>query len=253
MQTRCTAASHHLERWDVSTRATGEWKLTDTTANINTALATITYIPAANFSQDTSIDVRIEDGLEDGALAQTGRIDLTVIPVGDTPTVSSISTDAGVMTGSIVILPNPSDGPEVTHFQIINITNGSLFQQDGITPINNNDFITLAQGSGGVKFLPSSGANGSFGVQSSENGSTVAAQSGVAISVISINAAVVGPPEIDPVPEEPEVPGEPVGEDDAGEADPGETTRQPEITTVDVTLAVAAGQTDRRQIRPNPQ
>jgi len=218
--------------------ATGEWRLTDTVGNINTALATLTYIPATNFSQDTFIDVRIVDGLEDGTLPQIGRIDLTVTPVGDTPTVDSIATDAGVLTGSIFVLPNPSDGPEVTHFRIINITNGSLFQQNGVTPINNNDFITLAEGNGGVKFLPASGADGSFGVQSSENGSTVAAQSLVATSVISINAPPAPEPEeIIPVPDEPAVPGEPAGEDD-----PGEEILSPDITPVDVTLVVAAGQ-----------
>ena len=54
-------------------------------------------------------------------------------------------------------------------FQITNIANGSLFKNDGVTAINNNDFITLAEGNTGLKFTPAlnSIAAGSFNAQAS--------------------------------------------------------------------------------------
>jgi hypothetical protein len=51
-----------------------------------------------------------------------------------------------------------NDGPDVTHFKITNITNGTLFKNNGSTQINNGDFITVAEGSNvggaGLKFTP---------------------------------------------------------------------------------------------------
>jgi hypothetical protein len=77
---------------------------------------------------------------------------------------------------------------EVTHFKITGINNGTLYQADGITVINNGDYITVAQGQVGLKFTPSanSTAAGSFDVESSEDGVTVAAQSSKFSSTISI-------------------------------------------------------------------
>ena len=57
-------------------------------------------------------------------------------------------------TSGLVISRNAADGAEVTHFKITSITNGTLFQNDGTTPINNGDFITFAQGNAGLKFTP---------------------------------------------------------------------------------------------------
>ena len=61
------------------------------------------------------------------------------------------------------------DGAAVTNYQITNIAAGTLYQNNGVTPINSGDFITAAQGAAGLKFTPStdSVANGSFNVQAS--------------------------------------------------------------------------------------
>src|SRR5206468_12731422 len=90
----------------------------------------------------------------------------------DTPSGTNATTNVNAQTTSgLVSSRNAADGAEVTHFQITNITNGTLFQNDGTTPINNNDFITFAAGNTGLKFTPSlnSSAAGSFQVQASLN------------------------------------------------------------------------------------
>ena len=48
-----------------------------------------------------------------------------------------------------MITRNAADGAEVTHFKITGITNGTLFLNDGTTPIANGSFITFAQGNAG--------------------------------------------------------------------------------------------------------
>jgi hypothetical protein len=117
-------------------------------------------------------------------------------PVGDTPQVDNSTTLADMQSGLIIINRNASDGAEVTHFRISDITNGTLYLADGVTQINDGDYITVAQEEAGVRFTPmaNSMANGSFAVESSEDGVSVAAQSGAVTSMITV---------ITPPPEEP--------------------------------------------------
>ena len=80
---------------------------------------------------------------------------ITVNPVADTPSVTNATTNEDTQTTSgLVISRNAADGAEVTHFKITGITNGTLFQNDGTTAINNGDFITFAEGNAGLKFTP---------------------------------------------------------------------------------------------------
>ena len=75
--------------------------------------------------------------------------------MADTPSVTNATTNEDTQTTSgLVISRNAADGAEVTHFKITDITNGTLFQNDGTTPITNGDFITFAQGNAGLKFTP---------------------------------------------------------------------------------------------------
>jgi hypothetical protein len=62
---------------------------------------------------------------------------------------------APVLTNSppgLVILRNPADGPEVTHFQVTGISGLTLFASDGISTIQVGDFITAAQGAAGLTY-----------------------------------------------------------------------------------------------------
>jgi hypothetical protein len=99
---------------------------------------------------------------------------ITVNAVADSPSVSPNpqNTAISTQTGPMVISRNAADNAEVTNFKITNITNGTLFQNDGTTQINNNDFITAPQGTAGLKFTPTAGLsspgnNFGFDVQAS--------------------------------------------------------------------------------------
>ncbi|MEQ8789709.1 MAG: Ig-like domain-containing protein, partial [Pirellulaceae bacterium] len=113
---------------------------------------------------------------------------IAVTPVGDTPRVADITTLEDTPSGPIVIDRHAADGAEVTHFRISSITGGVLFQNNGSTPINNGDFITFAEAQAGVVFRPAADSNtpGSFNVESSEDGVSVADQSGTATSTITV-------------------------------------------------------------------
>ena len=79
---------------------------------------------------------------------------------------NATTTDNTQTTSGLVITPNAADTSFVTYFQITNITGGTLYQNDGVTPIANGAFISVAQGAAGLKFTPAanSTASGSFTV-----------------------------------------------------------------------------------------
>ncbi|MGD9160535.1 MAG: hypothetical protein PVG39_19115, partial [Desulfobacteraceae bacterium] len=152
--------------------------------------AGLKFTPASNFYGSGSFDVASSLDASGTGLSSIVTATITVNPVGDTPSVTNATTNEDTQTSSgLVISRNANDGAEVTHFRISNIANGTLYQNDGTTPINADDYITFAEGSAGLKFTPSSNFNGSgsFDVESSEDGSSVAAQSGVATATITVN------------------------------------------------------------------
>ena len=127
------------------------------------------FTPAANSIADGSFSVQSSTSNVVGGLGGgTATATITVAPMADTPSVTDATTNEDTQsTTGLVISRNAADGNEVTHFQVTGITNGSLFQNDGTTAINNGDFIAFAQGNAGLKFTPAlnSIANGSFTVQ----------------------------------------------------------------------------------------
>jgi hypothetical protein len=79
-------------------------------------------------------------------------------------------TDEDTKSSSdLVISRNASDSTEVTNFKITNISGGSLFKNDGSSPIVDNDFITFTEGNAGLKFMPptDSTSNETFNIQAS--------------------------------------------------------------------------------------
>jgi subtilisin-like proprotein convertase family protein len=151
--------------------------------------AGVKFLPSANSNVAGRFDIELSQNgssvLADGSLA-SGTVSVT--PVGDTPQVASLSTLQNTLSGPIVISRHAADGAEVTHFRISGITSGTLFKNDGTTQIFNGGFITFAEGQAGVKFRPTTNSTttGTFDGESSQNGSSVAAQSGKATSSISI-------------------------------------------------------------------
>ncbi len=75
--------------------------------------------------------------------------------VARTPTITGAVTTINKQTTSgLVVSRNPADGPEVTHFKVTNVTGGTLFLNDGSTPVAIGAFITVAQGNAGLRFTP---------------------------------------------------------------------------------------------------
>ncbi len=146
----------------------------------------------ANGDNADSLSLNVTDnghtGDDGGGSIGLGSVNIDIAPVGDTPQVSNLTTDEDTQSGPIALDRHAADGPEVTHFRLSNITNGALYQNDGVTPINNGDYILVAEGQAGLRFTPTpnSIAPGSFDVESSEDGTTVSAQSGIATSTITV-------------------------------------------------------------------
>ena len=154
------------------------------------ANAGLKFTPAANFFGTGSFVVQ---GATNGAGAGLGTAVtaiITVNPIADTPSVTNATTNEDTQTTSgLVVSRNVADGAEVTHFKITNILNGTLFQNNGTTPIVNGDFITFAQGNAGLKFTPSSNffGTGSFDVQASLGNSNGGLGGGVVTATITVN------------------------------------------------------------------
>ena len=174
----------------------------------------LTYLPDGNYFGNDSFTYTVNDGM--GGTAD-GVALIVIAPVADTPQVANASTHSGILSEPIVITRHAEDGAEVTHFRISGISGGTLYQADGITLINAGDFITVAQGQAGVRFLPtpSNSGNGSFQVEASLDAlSNVAG--GKATATITVVPTAEPPaidpgelPGADPVVEEPEPATEP--------------------------------------------
>jgi Reverse transcriptase (RNA-dependent DNA polymerase) len=172
------------------------YKNDGTTAITNNDFITFTegdaglkFTPTANNSSNGSFDIQAgTDGVGGGLSAGSATATISVTAVGDTPQVADITTLEDTQSAPIVLNRNANDGLEVTHFRISGITNGILYQNDGVSIIFDGDFITFAQGNAGLKFTPSNNSTtaASFDIESSENGTTVAAQSGKATSTITV-------------------------------------------------------------------
>ncbi|MCD6187638.1 MAG: tandem-95 repeat protein, partial [Desulfuromusa sp.] len=148
---------------------------------------TFTYTPEHNFMGTDSINYTLSDG--QGGTA-SGTAFIVVAPVGDTPRVTDVSTLDDTQSGLITIRRHVADGAEVTHFRISGISDGTLFLADGTTELNNGDFISVAQGQAGLRFTPAAGATeGHFQIESSEDGITVASQSGQVTATITVVAS----------------------------------------------------------------
>ena len=145
---------------------------------------TLTFNPVANQFGASTITVTV-NGTNNQSVTDT--FILTVNAVADTPSVTNATTNANTQTTSgLVISRNPADGAEVTHFKVTGITGGSLFKNNGTTPISNGNFITFAEGNAGLKFTPGT-SNGSFMVQASVSASDAGLGGGTVMAAININ------------------------------------------------------------------
>lgn len=213
--------------------ASGIWSVTGDITSVNSALANVTFTPKSDSFIDTSIAVEIEDGNEDGVTSLSGLINLTGTAVADAPVVSNAETLTSTPTDPIYITTNSADGAEITHFQITEITKGELYLLDGLTPVAENDFITVDEGAAGLIFTPSSENQGTFTVKGSQDGTTISPISSSATSTITVNETQIPAPVIT----------EETNSNGATTDTGGENTETPaEPTALDETLELAAGQ-----------
>ncbi len=160
-------------------------------------LAGLKFTPDADYFGQGRFDVRAatsNDVAGLGGSTITSTIDIS--PVADTPSVTNASTNEDAQsTSGLVLSRNPVDGAEVSHFRITNITNGSLFLNDGVTPIQNGDFIAIADGALGLKFTPSADFFGTatFDVQASIGADPSGLGGSTVTASIAVNAVADQP------------------------------------------------------------
>ena len=131
--------------------------------------------------------IRYTDG--NGTLESVSSAVTAEITVPDTPSVTNASTDINTQTTSgLVISRDAANRPEVTHFKITNITGGSLFENNGTTPIIDGDFITFVKGNAGLRFTPTTDSTetGHFTIQASIGN----ADTGLSGSAVTADIAV---------------------------------------------------------------
>ena len=153
--------------------------------------AGLKFLPAADTNADGNFFVQASTSSDDSGLggSQVQAV-ITVNPVPDTPTVTDAATDEDTFTSSgLVVTRNAADGTEITHFRISAISGGELFQLDGLTQINDGDFITAAQGNAGLKFNPAlnSVEAGHFNVEASLSADPSGVGGPPATATITIN------------------------------------------------------------------
>uniref|UniRef100_UPI0035664008 DUF4347 domain-containing protein n=1 Tax=Psychromonas sp. TaxID=1884585 RepID=UPI0035664008 len=120
----------------------------------------------------------------------TDTASLVIIPVADTPSVTSTTTDEDIQsTAGLVISSNTADGAEVSHYKITGISDGTLYKNDGTTQIFDGEFITVAEGNAGLKFTPTSDFNGSgsFTTQASTSDSDAGLGGGTTVANITVD------------------------------------------------------------------
>jgi hypothetical protein len=147
-------------------------------------------VPNAFGSAIVTVTAHDDGGTALGGVDTTIRtFTVTVNPVADTPSISNATTTEDTQTTSgLVVTKNPADGAEVPYVKITNIANGTLYQNNGSTPIGNGAFITFVQAAAGLKFTPSPSffGTGSFDIQASTSNSNAGLGGAVVPATITV-------------------------------------------------------------------
>jgi hypothetical protein len=153
--------------------------------------AGLRFTPAPHTFGTGTVTVRASTTASDAGLGTTAATaTITIAPVADTPSITNASTIEDTQTTSgLVITRNLADGPEVTHFQIVEVSGGTLFKNDGVTPVGLGRFVTVAEGLAGLRFTPTphTFGTGAVGVRASVSDSDAGVGGGVATAVITIS------------------------------------------------------------------
>jgi ELWxxDGT repeat protein len=110
--------------------------------------------------------------------------------IANSPSVTHAVTFAGVQSQSgLVVRRNAADGSEVSHVKVTEITRGTLFLHDGVTKVNDGQFVSFEEALRGFTFTPDDGFVGtaSFKVQTS----TSASDAGLGGSAVTATITVL--------------------------------------------------------------
>ena len=115
--------------------ANGTLTLTGSVAAVNTALASLTFTPAANYDGNFTIGVNIQDGLENGTVAVTGTITVTGTAVNDVPVANANSfsvNEDGSSSGTLTA--SDDDATDTLTYSIVGSpTHGTISGFDAAT------------------------------------------------------------------------------------------------------------------------
>ncbi len=133
---------------------------------VNSALDGMIVTPDTHFFGSAGVSILADEA----GNSASANVAITINRVAHTPGVSAATTNENAQSISgLIITPGPLDSGLSGCFKITGITGGALFQEDGVTPINDGDFISFAEGAAGLRFTPTadSVADGSFIAQAS--------------------------------------------------------------------------------------
>ncbi|MDM8557525.1 Calx-beta domain-containing protein [Candidatus Parabeggiatoa sp. HSG14] len=166
--------------------------------------AGLKFTPSPNSNLIGTFNIQAATANDGGLGGNVITATIKISTIADTPTITPATTDEDIMSDSgLVISANAVDGTEVTHFKITNITNGTLYHNNGFTSINEGDFITYVQGQAGLRFLsnPNSLVNdnfvttGSFDIQAAISADDTGLGGNPITATITINP-VADPPSV---------------------------------------------------------
>lgn len=80
---------------------TGVWTVTGSNADVNAALAAVSFTPAANWDQNTTITTRVRDAANTGPA--DGTITLNATPVNDAPTATNLTQSKSIAEGGSAV------------------------------------------------------------------------------------------------------------------------------------------------------
>ncbi|MBF0155622.1 MAG: hypothetical protein HQL57_00345, partial [Magnetococcales bacterium] len=117
---------------------TGVWTISGSVTTVNTALGAVTFVPGADWDQDTTLAVVLVDGGENGVPALSGNVTLDVTPVNDAPTATNTSQSiafgedaASVALGDIVVTDADTGEVITASLTLADATAGALTTTGG--------------------------------------------------------------------------------------------------------------------------
>ena len=130
----------------------------------------VIFSPARNYHGPARFTYKLKDnGSTDGSpdpqiSEDTATATFDINEIAKTPSISQAETDEDTPTsGGLEIIPDNTGGITTGYYRISGIVGGTLYQNDGATPIREGSFITADQGALGLKFLPDEDLNSPAG------------------------------------------------------------------------------------------